>query len=814
MTGRFLLAYGLLAAATVTSTASLSAGVQPQSAAAARGASPANVRAVITEYCVSCHNARARIGGLALDPAALDAAPLDAEVWEKVVRKMRTRAMPPAGARRPDEATYAHVVSSLETALDNGAAPPPSRAVLHRLNRAEYANAVRDLLALDFDASPLFPPDDSADGFDTNAALLGVSPLLLERYLSAAATISSLAVGDPQINPKTETYRIRADASQTQHVDGLPLGTRGGLVVRHWFPLDAEYVVTVKLLETGLGAIRGLERPHDVEIVVDGKSVHRATVGGKDDYTASVASNTSNIKEVIHGRLRVRVPVKAGPRTIGATFVEKTAAQGGSRVQPFVRSTVMATDHTGLPHIESVTIAGPFDASAAADTPSRRRIFACQPANAGDDRCARQIVATLARRAYRRPATDTEVARLMTFFTQGSRGGGFEKGIQLALRTILASPQFVFRAENEASTAARTSQAADDFDLASRLSFFLWSSIPDDELLTVAERGQLRVPAMLQRQVRRMLADSRAEALVRNFAGQWLHLRNLQTSAPDRYQFPDFDDNLRQAFRREVELFFWSIMRDDRSVLGLLTADYTFVNERLARHYGIPHVYGSHFRRVTLADDARKGLLGKGGILLVTSHPDRTSPVKRGQWILENLLGTPPPPPPPDVPALEESDEPGRQLTMRERMERHRANPVCASCHKIMDPLGLAMENYDAVGLWRSHEGGNVIDATGELVDGTKIDGPVKLRQALLQRPQNFVQTLAEKLLTYGLRRSLEARDMPAVRAIVREAGAEDYRFSSLVAAIAASQPFQMRPTVAARAPAAAARGETRTLPN
>jgi mono/diheme cytochrome c family protein len=808
----------LLIGAVVWSAATLGAsqttGRQEGPAAAAAteaglstSSSPSDVDAgaVVARYCVSCHNPRLRTGNVVLDAAELSATALDAELWERVVRKLQTRAMPPVGMPRPDEATYASVTAWLEARLDAAAGITPGRPMLHRLNRNEYVNAIRDLLALDVDPLSLFPPDDSADGFDTNAALLGISPMLLERYLLAAARISALAVGDPDISPATDTYRVRADASQMQHVDGLPLGTRGGLVVQHTFPLDGEYVISVNLLETGLGAIRGLEREHELEILVDGEGVHRVTVGGADDYTASVSENTSNIKEVIHDRLRVRVPIAAGPRAIGATFVQKPSVQGGSRVQPFLRSTVMATDHTGFPHIESLTIAGPFEPTGPGDTPSRRRIFTCRPA--GGDRtnaCAVEIVSALARRGYRRSVAPDEMDALMAFFRMGAADGGFERGVQHALRAILASPAFIFRIERDpAALAAGTPYRVSDPELATRLSFFLWSSIPDDELLDLAQRNQLRVPETLEGQVRRMLVDERAEALVRHFAGQWLHVRNLQSIAPDRFEFPDFDDNLRHAFQREVELFVDSVIREDRNVLELLTADYTFVNERLARHYGIKHIYGSHFRRVTLTEDARKGLLGKGGVLVVTSNPDRTSPVKRGQWILENLLGTPPPPPPPDVPALEEVDA-GRPLTMRERMEVHRANPVCASCHQIMDPLGLAMENFDAVGVWRTHEAGRAIDATGELAGGTHVDGVVMLREALLERPAVLVQTITEKLLTYALRRGLEAGDMPTVRAIVRQSADDGYRLSSLILGIVQSAPFQSRVTAAAGQPNAA----------
>jgi hypothetical protein len=732
---------------------------------------------------------------LVLDSLDFNQIPADGELWERVVRKLRVGAMPPVGAPRPDPATLDAFVNGLEATLDHAAAvkPNPGRPALHRLNRAEYANAIRDLLALDVDAAALLPQDDSSSGFDNNADVLGVSPALLEHYLTAARKISALAVGDPAIGASTDTYRVRGDMSQDVHREGLPLGTRGGLQVRHTFPLDGEYVIKVKLLETTLASIRGLEYAHQLEVLMDGERVHVAPVGGDADFSAAPVNATDVVNDLA-ARLTVRVSVKAGPRTLTATFVQKTAAENAGRMQQFVRTTVDTTDHTGVPHVESITIAGPFKPTGPGDTPSRRRIFVCRPTSvSAEAACASKIIGTLARRAYRRPVTQPELSRLLSVYQTARREGTFDTGVERALRAILASSKFAFRVEREpVAGAPGTPYAISDLDLASRLSFFLWSSIPDDELIDVASRGQLRVSGVLERQVRRMLADRKSQALVDNFVGQWLQLRNLRSSTPDQNEFPDFDDNLREAFQREVELLFDSVVREDRSLVDLLTADYTFVNERLAVHYRIPNVYGSHFRRVTLTDDARKGLLGKGAILMVTSHPDRTSSVVRGKWILDNLLGTPPPPPPAAVPDLEESKS-AKARTLREQVEAHRANPACASCHKLMDPIGFALENFDAVGAWRTKDAGRPIDASGQIADGSRVDGVVTLRQALLKRPEVFVGTFTEKLLTYALGRGLDYYDRPAIRTIVREASRNDYHLSSLVIAMVKSTPFQMR---------------------
>jgi len=794
----------------------MAASISP--AAAARQAAPstpsprggqAATRATLDQYCVTCHNQRVRSGELALDSLDVTNVAAHAARWEKVVRKVRTGSMPPAGMPRPDEATAAALVGDLTTALDRAASPNPGRPLLHRLNRAEYANVIRDLLAIDVDVRSLLPADDSAFGFDNNADLLVVSPSLLDRYLSAADRVSALAVGDMTTAPGSDTFYTKGDQSQSQQQDGLPLGTVGGLGVRYTFPLDGEYELRVALTRTNLEAIRGLEHPHQLEISVDGARVFLADLGG-----AAEAGQTGTItdkSDATDGRLHVRVPVKAGPRLVTATFIRKIA-ENTNRLRPFLRSNAGTYDSTGRPHVKSLTIKGPFDPTGPGDTPSRRRVFVCRPPSpasapdgasarlrrdkpldAAEEPCARRILSTLARRAYRRPVADRDVAPLMEFYRDGRKKGGFDAGIQLALRRLLASPTFIFRFEEDPSNVAPgTAYRVSDVELASRLSFFLWSSMPDDALLDLASAGRLRQPAVLEAQVRRMLGDPKAAALVENFAGQWLHIRNLQNIAPNTDEFPDFDHDLRDAFRRETELFFGSVVREDRDVLELMTADYTFVNERLAKHYGLTGVYGPRFRRVTLADDARRGLLGKGSILLATSHADRTAPTLRGKWILENLLGTPPPAPPANVPPFEQTVS-AKPRTIRERLESHRANPSCANCHRTMDGLGFTLENFNAVGAWRDREVGGDVNAEGVMTDGETAVGVTGLRAALLEHPDVFVQTLTEKLATYALGRGLQDYDMPVVRGIVRDAGRQQRKFSALVMGIVKSTPFQMR---------------------
>ena len=761
--------------------------------------SPTTQRPLLDKYCVTCHSDKLKTGGLSLQSADLAKVPENAEIWEKVIRKLRVEAMPPQGMPRPDKATLDAFATSLENTIDHEAAarPNPGRSSLHRLNRSEYANAIRDLLALDVDTTTLLPPDDESYGFDNIADVLKTSPSLLERYMSASWNISRLAVGDPSIGANSSIYRARADLSQNEHIEGLPLGTRGGILVKHNFPLDGEYVIKVRLWRVTADMIRGLEDQHQVEISVDGKRAKLARIGGPDDqHLSEINSGASCID--IDNRLTVRVPVKAGPREVSATFLTaiESEAQDDNVLKPFIRSNYDVLDYRGEPVVDRITIEGPLTSTGPGDTPSRRRIFTCRPANGTDEiPCAKKIISTLARRAYRRPVNDNDLETLIGFYQLGRNGGGnFDLGIEAAIQRILASPEFIFRFEPDPANAGPGAPyRISDLELASRLSFFLWSSIPDDQLLTLATQGKLKDPAVLEQQVRRMLADKRSETLVTNFADQWLYLRNLKNIQPDFQTFPDYDDNLRQAMKRETELFFGSIISENRSVMDLLNADYTFVNERLARHYGIPNVYGTDFRRVTITDENRRGLLGQGSILTVTSMPNRTSPVLRGKWILTNLLGNPPNPPPPGVPPLKDNEAGAKKLSLRERMEQHRVNQPCNGCHKLMDPLGFSLENFDAVGQWRINDDGSQIDPSGTLFNGAKVDGPVALRKMLTGNPDVFAKVLTEKLMTYALGRGVEYSDMPTVREILREASHNDYRFASIVLGIVKSTPFEMK---------------------
>ena len=751
--------------------------------------------ALLDQYCVTCHNERLSSRGtvpVELETVDLTRVPAEAALWEKVIRKLRTGSMPPTGRPRPDTAAADSFASWLENEIDRVAAanPNPGRTEpLHRLNRTEYQNAIRDLLALDIDAAKLVPADDQSYGFDNIAGVLKVSPTLLERYMSAAREISRLAVGASPMTPAGETFRIVSDLSQYQHRDGLPFGTRGGVSVSYNFPRDGDYDIKLELLDLFAGA--PIREPHQLELSVDGERVTIFNLTPRDPEDDQGAAYNEGPNE-----LEVRVPLKAGPRVVTATFLKKTDALAESVRQPFDRPHGEGDFLLYQPHLGTVTITGPFNATGADDTPARRQIFVCQPATPAEEApCARQILTTLARRAYRRPVASTDLDGLLTFYNEGRATGGFEGGIERALRALLVSPDFLFRTLSDPpAIAAGAPYRLSDLELASRISFFLWSSIPDDDLLEVASQGGLQDPAVLESQVRRMLADSRSEALAKNFAGQWLRLRNISGALPSDVLFPDFGQSLREDFVRETELFFDSVMREDRNVTELLTADSTFLNERLAKHYDIKGVYGSDFRRVTLIDGNRRGLLGQGSILTVTSYPDRTSPVGRGKWVLENILGTPPPPPPPNVPDLEPDTNSGKVLAMRERMEQHRANPVCASCHRIMDPLGLALENFDAVGRWRAHmPGGSVIDASGAMPDGTAFDGPADLRELLVRRPEQFATVVTEKLLTYALGRGVEYHDAPSVRQITRGAAAHDYGLASLIVGVVKSTPFQMR---------------------
>ena len=735
-------------------------------------------RAFLNQYCLGCHSDKGRAGGLSLVTG-------NPQAWEKAVRRLQARSMPPAGLPRPDENGYNTIVASFQKTLDRLAAakPNPGRTdTFRRLNRTEYQNSIRDLLALDVDISALLPGDDSSHGFD-NITVGEMPPALLERYLSAAQKISRLAIGSPVRSPGGDTILIPPDLTQEERFDGLPFGTRGGASTRHTFPLDAEYEIQLRLARDRNEHVEGLTGTHELELTIDGR---RLAV-----FTAKPPARGEDHSKVDTG-MHVRIPVTAGSHEVAAAFLKKPTALLETERQPYQAHFNMDRHPRVQPALYSISMVGPFDSTGPGRTTSRERIFVC---HTDDDVCAKKIISTLARRAWRKPVDDSGIQAPMRFYREARKNGGFENGIEMALRAILVSPQFIFHIEQDPDGAAPgTAYRLSDLELANRLSFFLWSSIPDDELLNIAIRGELKQPAVLQKQVRRMLADQRSEALVNNFAEQWLYLRNLASANPDMRTFPDFDDNLRQSLRRETELFFESIMREDRSVLDLLRANYTFVNERLARHYGIPNIYGSRFRRVAFGpDDHRGGLLSQGSILTVTSYATRTSPVIRGKWILANILGTPPPPPPANVPALKEAGETGKILTVRERLAEHRANAACAGCHKLMDPIGFSLENFDAVGRWRSAENGTPVDAGGGLPDGSTFNGVAGLKNALLARPELFVSTTAEKMLTYAVGRGMEDYDAPAVRKIEAEARTSDYRFSALVLGVVNSVPFQMR---------------------
>ena len=722
--------------------------------------------------------------------------------------------MPPPSRPRPDPNVYDQLIDWLELELDRAAIedPNPGRTeTFHRLNQTEYHNAIRDLLDLEINVTELLPADGSSYGFDNIAGVLGVSPTLLERYLAAARKISRLAVGRSVSSPTTETFRVANDLSQDDWVEGMPFGTRGGATFRHNFPQDGDYTVRVVLARNTGDALATFDVPHTLEVSLDDRVAKAYTVGEPpptDGVQDSATYRAWRSRQRAADRdWEFQIPVRAGPRQIQVTFARRTWAYPETIREPYLRPYTNTPDTRHQPYLGRITITGPYnttDPLPMESTPSRRRIFVCEPSETDSvdvqADCAREILTRLARRAYRRPVTTDDLDVLLRFYEDGRAEDGFDAGIELALRWVLASPEFVLRVERDPEgLVADTNYEITDLELASRLSFFLWSSLPDDELIDLAARGRLSEPAVLERQTRRMLADDRATALVTNFASQWLYLRNVPAVYPDENLFPHVGEALRQAMRRETELFVESVFRGDRNVLDLLTADYTFVNERLARHYDIPHVYGSHFRRVSLGrlpDDARRGLLGHASILSVTAYPNRTSPVLRGKWVLENLLGTPPAAPPPDVPSLEETVGAGQILSMREATERHRANPVCASCHRLMDPPGFALEQFDAVGRFRTHTAANTpIDATGELPDGTQFNGASGLRDALVSNPGRFVGTLTEKLMTYGLGRGLEHYDAPTVRRIVRDAAQENYRFSSIILGIVKSPPFRMRRT-------------------
>jgi hypothetical protein len=800
---RSVLASGiaLLMAVCTDGAVSVRAGSATQQAVPAK----APDRAVLDRYCVTCHNDRLETAGLSLQSLDINDIAGHSEVWEKVLGKLRTGSMPPPGRPRPSDADAGPIVSWLQTSLDRLAFehPNPGRPVVHRLNRTEYGNAIRDILDLEVNVASLLPPDDSGGGFDNIADVLSVSPLLLERYLLAARKVGRLAIGDQSL--RDDVYRVPRILVQDERTDeDLPLGTRGGAAIRHFFPADGEYLFKIRMARNLIDEVRGLLHRYSVDVLLDGRRVKTFGIGGdvpEKSVEGLEATYSALATYLTHAddQMEFRLPVSAGTHLVVVTLPNPSTEIEGPPEKPVEpKSWDYYQGKLGLAGIGKVEIRGPFAVAGLGTTPSRRRIFVCQPSTPEQEApCARRIISTIARRAFRRPVTESNLKTLLDFYKAGRVDGGFENGIELALQRILVSPFFVFRVEQDpAGIAPNTPFRVTDLELASRLSFFLWSSVPDDRLLDLAARHQLSNSAVLEGEVKRMLNDPRSAALVTNFADQWLGLRNLSFAVPNEDMFPEFDENLRSAFRTETEMFVESVLREDRSALDLLTANFTYLNERLARHYGIPNVKGNWFRRVMLGSDqaARAGILGQGSVLTVTSLATRTSPVNRGKWILENILGTPPPPPPPNVPTLNEKSGDGKALSMRQAMEVHRKNPVCAACHARMDPLGLALENFNAIGEWRTKgESNETVDASGEMPNGTKFDGPTGLRQVLLSRREQFVETVTEKLLMYATGRGLEYYDFPAIRSISRDAARHDYRMSSLIFGVIKSAPFQMR---------------------
>ncbi len=785
-------------------------------------ADAAKSRAFVDKYCVACHNQRTAFpadGPVRLDTAGFDDLTGHAETWERVLRKLSVRAMPPQGSPRPTEAEYAGFTSWLAGSLDRGweGRSTPGRYVVHRLNRAEYANAVRDLLAVDIDVSDVLPTDGAEFGFDNIATALKTSPLLLEGYVNAAQRVSAMAVGDPQVRPGTTEHSISREFSQSGYIDGLPLGTVGGTVIRHVFPADAEYKLSGRLVrgvQEGYAGVEGNDTPYTFVITVDGTEVYSAPVGGPKD-TELQGGDLAAAQPIIDKRMTGRVRVTAGPHDVGFTWKERPS-QLQDVWEPSKRDSQEVHMVAGMPRLRTVSIDGPYKVFGLSEGLSRERLFVCHPAStASDETCATKILTNLERRAYRRPVTPGDVEAPLSFYKRARQSGGnFDDGIRAGVARVLSSPYFLYRIEKDpAGAPAGVAHPVSDIELASRLSFFLWSSIPDEKLLDLAAAGRLREPGVLAAQAQRMIADERADALIENFTGQWLQLRNLEAKVvPDLLLFPDFDDNIRKGFRKETEQFFGYILREDRSALELLSADYTFVDERLAKHYGIPGVYGPRFRRVKLSDPNRRGLLGQGSILSMTSVATRTSPVFRGKYVLSTFLNTPPTPPPPNVPTLEESNKGVAAVpkTVREQLELHRKNPACASCHRVIDPVGFALENFDSVGIWRNAGAdGAPLDTSGTLADGSKVNGPAALREAILSRPDAFATVVTEKMLTYALGRGLEPDDMPVVRRIEKKAAQNDYRLSSIVMGIIESAPFQMRtklePAESASAPAGTA---------
>ena len=759
-------------------------------ATALAGSLPAPVKAAVGRYCLDCHDGDVKKGNLDLGKILSDDLQTHSVEWERVVRKLAARQMPPIGKDRPAEKEFEHLVATLGSSLDQLAAkkPNPGRTdPFHRLNRTEYRNAIRDLLDLEIDAATLLPKDDASHGFD-NLTGGDLSPTLLNRYISAAEKISRLAVGSPISRPNGDTYRLKPDLTQEEPVANLPLGTRGGTLIRHTFPRDGEYEIQIRLTRDRNEMVEGLHETHELEVLLDRDTAARFQVSppkGNRDY------------ETVDAHLKARVPVKAGLHEVGVTFIKNSSSLVETQRDPYQARYNMHRHPRLSPAIYQVSVTGPYASQEAGETASRRKLFVCYPKNPGEETaCAERIVSAFVRRAYRRPVVAADWAKPLKFYHEAKEAGGFEAGIGSALSAVLVSPEFLFRIERDpADVAPATAYRISDLELASRLSFFLWSSIPDEELLAIAQRGELHRPKVLESQVRRMLADPRSSSLVENFAAQWLHLRNLESFTPDLRLFPDFDDNLREAFRRETELHFEALLREDRTVLDLIKTDHTFLNERLAKHYGIPNVYGSRFRRVALDSESRRGgLLRQGSILTVTSYATRTSPVIRGHWLLGNLLGTPPPPPPANIPNLKENTV-SETLPMRARLSAHRANAACASCHDLMDPVGFALENFDAIGRWRLTENGLPIDASGGLPDGSRFTGVTGLEDALLKHPELFVGTLTEKLLTFALGRGIDEHDAPAIRRIVRDAQRDGNHFSSIVLGIVKSSPFTLRKT-------------------
>ena len=751
---------------------------------------PAPVKAAVGRYCLDCHDGDVTKGNLDLGKILSDDLQTHSVEWERVVRKLAARQMPPTGKDRPAEKEFEHLVATLGSSLDQLAAkkPNPGRTdPFHRLNRTEYRNAIRDLLDLEIDAATLLPKDDASHGFD-NLTGGDLSPTLLNRYISAAEKISRLAVGSPISRPNGDTYRLKPDLTQEGPVANLPLGTRGGTLIRHTFPRDGEYEIQIRLTRDRNEMVEGLHETHELEVLLDRDTAARFQVSppkGNRDY------------ETVDAHLKARIPVKAGLHEVGVTFIKNSSSLVETQRDPYQARYNMHRHPRLSPAIYQVSVTGPYASQEAGETASRRKLFVCYPKNPGEETaCAERIVSAFVRRAYRRPVVAADWAKPLKFYHEAKEAGGFEAGIGSALSAILVSPEFLFRIERDPTDVApETTYPISDVELASRLSFFLWSSIPDEELLGIAQRGELHRPKVLESQVRRMLADPRSISLVENFAAQWLHLRNLESFTPDLRLFPDFDDNLRDAFRRETELHFEALLREDRTVLDLIKTDHTFLNERLAKHYGIPNVYGSRFRRVALDSESRRGgLLRQGSVLTVTSYATRTSPVIRGHWLLGNLLGTPPPPPPANIPNLKENTV-SETLPMRARLSAHRANAACASCHDLMDPVGFALENFDAIGRWRLTENGLPIDASGGLPDGSRFNGVTGLEDALLKHPELFVGTLTEKLLTFALGRGMSENDAPAVRRIVRDAQRDGNHFSSIVLGIVKSSPFTLRKT-------------------